>query len=76
MIDRDLLHQLGWPNELVEAVIQVAEPLRETASRTSTVGTLPTIQSVSCSAFFTNGLATNTTSGFRVEDPKKSNPEK
>lgn len=66
MIDPAVLRQLGWSEELIQAVTRVAEPMRENpAVRVP----LPTsnVHSVSSSAVYADSVVNNSARDFRVE---------
>ena len=66
MIDPILLRQLGWSNELIEAVTQAAMPIRNSADRIATVENGTYVQSISCSAIYADSVVNNTFREFRV----------
>jgi len=66
MIDPELLRQLGWSNDLIQAAIRVAEPMRETASHASRIDAITGTQSISCSAIFADSVINNTLREFSV----------
>lgn len=66
MIDPILLRQLGWSNELIEAVTQAAVPIRNSADRVATIENGTYVQSISCSAIYADSVVNNTFRGFTV----------
>ena len=71
MIDSELLRQLGWSADLIEAATRVAEPMRESDRRiTSITGPRAHIQSVSCSAIYSEAAINNTSQRFMVSEPE------
>jgi hypothetical protein len=69
MIDPELLRQLGWSNDLIDAAIQAAEPMRRTASRASRIEPFTGIQSISCSAMYGDSVINNTLRELSVVQP-------
>lgn len=71
MIDRDLLRQLGWSDRLIDAVSQVAEPLRRAAKAEKIFASVEQIQTVSTTAIRSDAVANNTFRAFTVLSQNK-----
>ena len=75
MIDRDVLRQLGWSDQLIDAVSQATEPLRRSAEIGEISAPIERVQAVSTTAIYADAVANNTFRAFTVssqDEPKKS----
>lgn len=75
MIDRDVLRQLGWSDQLIDAVSQAAEPLRHSVEAEEIAAPIEQVQAVSTTAIYSDAVANNTFRAFTVssqDEPKKS----
>lgn len=73
MIDTVLLRQLGWSNDLIQAVLRVAEPLRNTP--TAHVGQPQSnYRATACSAVYADAVMDNTAKVFEVPQVAETSP--
>jgi hypothetical protein len=75
MIDRDVLRQLGWSDQLIDAVSQAAEPLRRSVVAEEISAPVEQVLAVSTTAIYSEAVANNTFRAITVSsqvDPKES----
>ncbi len=75
MIDRDVLRKLGWSDELIAAMNNAAEPMRQLAGVDEISAPIQQIEYVSGTAIYTDAVVDNTFRGFTVVDANKSVPK-
>lgn len=71
MIDSNLLRELGWSDELIEAATRVAEPLRKSIAATPEIDTPQTrAHSVAATAIYAESAVSNTLREYRISEPE------
>ena len=60
MIDKALMKQLGWSEELIDAALTVAQPMRQISVNTTTVKMGAEVKATACSAIYAISAVGNT----------------
>jgi hypothetical protein len=66
MIDRDLLAQLGWSKDLINAAIECADSLRQSNRLGPPTATAAPWSSVTCTSILGSAVVNNTPIGIRL----------
>lgn len=74
MIDSNLLRQLGWSDDLIEAVTRVAKPIRHSETAIQNIYTPHTVSyTVGAKSLYAESVINNTLHSYRVDESTINN---